>query len=145
LRLVVVDQAKVDEAQLKALGARGLLRPSAQGLQVVLGPIADQVATEMRDAAGTLAAPVAVTTQAPTEVSRRIDAKPWLAAMGGRSNVIEVGAASNRLWVRLREPGQIDAHSLEGLGTKAIATPGKDIVHLIIGADAEPIAASLLQ
>jgi PTS system N-acetylglucosamine-specific IIC component len=145
LRLVVVDQAKVDEVQLKALGARGLLRPSAQGLQVVLGPIADQVATEMRDAAGTLAAPVAVTTQRPTEVSRRIDAKPWLAAMGGRSNVMEAGAASSRLWVRLRDPGRIDAHALEGLGTRAIATPGKDIVHLIIGADAEPIAASLLQ
>jgi len=145
LRLVVVDQAKVDEAQLKALGARGLLRPSAQGLQVVLGPIADQVATEMRDAAGTLAAPIAVTTQAPTDASRRIDAKPWLAAVGGRDNVIEVGAASSRLWVRLREPGRIDADALEELGTKAIATPGKDIVHLIVGADAEPIATSLLQ
>jgi PTS system N-acetylglucosamine-specific IIC component len=65
--------------------------------------------------------------------------------MGGRSNVMEAGAASSRLWVRLRDPGRIDAHALEGLGTRAIATPGKDIVHLIIGADAEPIAASLLQ
>jgi phosphotransferase system IIB component len=47
--------------------------------------------------------------------------------------------------VRLREPGRIDADALEELGTKAIATPGKDIVHLIVGADAEPIATSLLQ
>jgi PTS system N-acetylglucosamine-specific IIC component len=145
LRLVVVDQAKVDEAQLKSLGARGLLRPSAQGLQVVLGPIADQVATEMRDAAGTLAAPALATEQAATQSARTVDAKPWLAAIGGRDNVVEAGAASSRLWLRLHDPARIDAHALEKLGTKAVAMPGKDIIHLIVGAEAEPIAVSLLQ
>ena len=33
-------------------GARGLVRPSPKDLQVVLGPIADQVAREMREALG---------------------------------------------------------------------------------------------
>jgi len=47
LRLVVADQAAVSEAALKALGARGLIRPSAQGLQVILGPQADSVASEI--------------------------------------------------------------------------------------------------
>jgi N-acetylglucosamine PTS system EIICBA or EIICB component len=86
LRLVVVDQAKVDEAQLKALGARGLLRPSTQGLQVVLGPIADAVATDMRAAAGPLAVggPKAETKLAPAAT---VDASAWLAAVGGRDNV----------------------------------------------------------
>ena len=50
LRLIVEDQSKVDEAGLKALGARGVLRPSADALQVVLGPIADAVAMEIRAA-----------------------------------------------------------------------------------------------
>lgn len=50
LRLVVARQDAVDEAALKALGARGLIRPSAQGLQVVLGPQADSVASEMQAA-----------------------------------------------------------------------------------------------
>lgn len=50
LRLVVARQEAVDEAALKALGARGLIRPSAQGLQVVLGPQADSVASEMQAA-----------------------------------------------------------------------------------------------
>ncbi|HMI20135.1 MAG TPA: N-acetylglucosamine-specific PTS transporter subunit IIBC [Sphingomonas sp.] len=139
LRLVVVDQGKVDEPRLRALGARGLLRPSAQGLQVVLGPIADQVATEMRAAAGTLAAPAAALPIAS------VDAKPWLAALGGRDNVIEAGAASSRLWLKLRDPAKLDRAALTALGTNAIATPGQDIVHLIVGASAEPIAASLLQ
>lgn len=51
LRLVVADQALVDEAGLRALGAKGIIRPSAQGLQVVLGPIADAVAGDIRTAA----------------------------------------------------------------------------------------------
>jgi N-acetylglucosamine PTS system EIICBA or EIICB component len=50
LRLVIADQAAVDEAALRALGAKGVIRPSAQGLQVVLGPVADMVSTEIRGA-----------------------------------------------------------------------------------------------
>jgi PTS system N-acetylglucosamine-specific IIC component len=48
LRLVLVDNLAIDEAALKRLGARGIIRSSGQGLQVVLGPIADQVAGEIR-------------------------------------------------------------------------------------------------
>jgi PTS system N-acetylglucosamine-specific IIC component len=48
LRLVIHDQAGIDEARLKALGARGIVRPSALTVQVVLGPIADAVADEMQ-------------------------------------------------------------------------------------------------
>src|SRR3546814_18582767 len=54
LRLVVADQGAADEARLRALGAKGFVRPSAPALQVVLGPEADLVATEMRAAAGPL-------------------------------------------------------------------------------------------
>src|SRR6185295_14369467 len=48
LRLVVVDQNAIDDTALKQLGARGILRPTPNALQVVLGPIADQVAGEIR-------------------------------------------------------------------------------------------------
>jgi len=48
LRLTIVDQSLIDEARLKALGARGIVRPSARSVQVVLGPIADAVADEMQ-------------------------------------------------------------------------------------------------
>ncbi len=50
LRLGVVDGGKINEAALRQLGARGVVRPSPTSLQVVLGPIADQVAGEIRDA-----------------------------------------------------------------------------------------------
>jgi PTS system N-acetylglucosamine-specific IIC component len=63
LRLVVGDQAAVSEAALKALGARGLIRPSAQGLQVILGPQADSVASEISRAMAK--GPVAVAVPKP--------------------------------------------------------------------------------
>jgi PTS system N-acetylglucosamine-specific IIC component len=48
LRLVVADQSAVDAAALKRLGVRGMVKPSANALQVVVGAIADQVAGEMK-------------------------------------------------------------------------------------------------
>jgi len=50
LRLEVANNDLVREADLKALGARGLIKPAAGSLQVVLGPIADAVADEIRSA-----------------------------------------------------------------------------------------------
>ncbi len=80
LRLVMADQSAVDEAALKRLGARGMIRPSATALQVVVGTDADQVAGEMKaalraagatmarvapDAGASLAAPTSTSTPAP--------------------------------------------------------------------------------
>jgi N-acetylglucosamine PTS system EIICBA or EIICB component len=50
LRLVIADQGAVDTNALKALGARGFVRPSATALQVVIGANADQIAGEIREA-----------------------------------------------------------------------------------------------
>src|ERR1700731_600111 len=47
LRLVLADNQLIDEAALKRLGARGLLRSSAQGTPVGLGPKAAPVLEEM--------------------------------------------------------------------------------------------------
>jgi N-acetylglucosamine PTS system EIICBA or EIICB component len=50
LRLVVASQDVVDADALQSLGARGVVRPSATSLQVVIGANADQVAGDIRDA-----------------------------------------------------------------------------------------------
>lgn len=49
LRLTVVDAQQVNEVELKQLGARGVIRPSAHAVQVVVGPEADSLATEIRE------------------------------------------------------------------------------------------------
>jgi PTS system N-acetylglucosamine-specific IIC component len=50
LRLSLVDNGRLDEAALKQLGARGVLRLTAGSAQIIIGPLADQVAVEIQDA-----------------------------------------------------------------------------------------------
>jgi PTS system N-acetylglucosamine-specific IIC component len=50
LRLAVVDSAAINEAALKGLGARGVVKPAAGSVQVILGPEADLIADEIRSA-----------------------------------------------------------------------------------------------
>lgn len=142
LRLVVHDQAKVDEARLKALGAAGVIRPSAQGLQVVLGPIADAVAMEMRAAAGPLSNAVSPAAPIVEHAVGPVDPAPWIAALGGRANVREVGAATSRVWLRLADTGQIDESALQALGVRLIARPGRDVIHLLV-ADGGTVARAV--
>jgi len=47
LRIAVKEGGLVQEPALKALGARGVIRPSAGTLQVVVGPTADALADEI--------------------------------------------------------------------------------------------------
>ncbi|MGN6850006.1 MAG: N-acetylglucosamine-specific PTS transporter subunit IIBC [Sphingomicrobium sp.] len=141
LRLVVADQSLVNEQRLRGLGAVGIIRPSPEGLQVVLGPIADAVAMEMRAAAGPLAAGE-TTSVAPSKRTAAVDVTPWLNALGGAGNVVESGAAATRLWLRLKDPKQLDEAALRKLGVRMIARPVAGTVQLLIE-EADPIAAAL--
>jgi PTS system N-acetylglucosamine-specific IIC component len=49
LRLSVADAGRIDEAALKRIGARGVVKPTANSVQVIVGPIADQLAGEIQD------------------------------------------------------------------------------------------------
>lgn len=94
LRLVMADNQAVDEAGLKALGARGVIRPGAGTLQVVLGPVADQVAGEIRARLGR--APVAQGAVAAEEA--------LLAALGGVANILGWRGRAGRMVVMLKAP-----------------------------------------
>ena len=124
LRLVVADQAVVDEAALRALGAKGLIRPSPRALQVVLGPQADQVAVEIGAAMGA-PAPVpapAVTEKSAPAFARTIDpaaVPPALAqALGGTAAL----AASQTVHGRLLLPAGtvVDETALVALGARGV-------------------------
>lgn len=49
LRLTVNDGDKVDEAELKKIGASGVLRPTKKNMQVIVGTKADIIAEEIKD------------------------------------------------------------------------------------------------
>jgi PTS system N-acetylglucosamine-specific IIC component len=132
LRLVLNDAAAVDEAALKALGARGLVRPSARTLQVVLGPIADQVAEEIRLAA-----------QAAPAAGPAADAAAWLEALGGRGNVLGARLVDTRIVLVVADPARADAAALLTLGARAVAIPSGASVHVILGPNAAAVFAAL--
>jgi N-acetylglucosamine PTS system EIICBA or EIICB component len=142
LRLVVANQGAVDEAALKALGARGVVRPSAETLQVVVGPIADTLASEIR--AGlkgqqAAAKPLAFGAGAPVQGSppvSNIPADALLSALGGARNIREVRVAASRLCVTLQDAAAASAAGLESLAIRAIARPSPHSVHLVVGAGA---------
>ena len=136
LRLVVVDPARIDEPAVKALGSRGVLKLADGAVQVVVGPIADQLASEIREGlrrgAGTAPVTTAVATasfEAPPEpgaVAR------VLQALGGRGNIEELQHRGSRLCISVRDPAAVDESQLGGV-VRAIARPAPGSIHLVIG------------
>ncbi|MDC7709147.1 N-acetylglucosamine-specific PTS transporter subunit IIBC [Vogesella indigofera] len=133
LRLQVGRNELVDEAALKALGSRGLIRPAPGSVQVVLGPEAEIVADEIRSAL----ASGAVTAE-------DIDRAQWLAALGGAANVKAVAlVAGSRLRVELADASRIDSAQLSALGAAGVMPLPGNLLHLVLGADAPRYAAAL--
>ncbi|KQM51120.1 PTS N-acetyl-D-glucosamine transporter [Sphingomonas sp. Leaf208] len=130
LRLIVVDQSAVDDAALKALGARGILRPSNSALQVVLGPIADVVSMEIRDALA-LGGDVAIKPAAAVAEDMISLSSATESALGGAANVRNASRHIGRLRVELNDAGLADDAGLAKLGVRAIARPAPDQVHLL--------------
>lgn len=131
LRLSVNDQEKVDERALRALGARGLLRPGGGALQVVLGPIADAVASEIRSAARVDAPAPSDPTATPLQ-GWTIDATtaPFVAGLGGEANVVGILRCGNRLICDVRDPRRVDARQFPD-GVRAVVWPAKTTIHLL--------------
>ena len=144
LRLVLADPGNVDETALRALGARGLVRPSKTTLQVVLGPVADQVAGEIRDAAtlGAAISPDRAMVATATN-DQTVNAEAWFAALGGRGNVIAGGVCSTRLYLRLSDPVGVDEAKLRSLGARALARPNPSSLHIVVGPGAEAVGRAL--
>ena len=133
LRLILADPAAVDEVALKALGSRGVIRPSANAMQVVLGPVADMVADEIRSAiakGGAKAATPVSTSTAAAEDDQGALAPGLVAALGGAQNIVSARLLDDRWRVQLNDPGAVDGAKLSGL-TRGVAWPHPDICHLL--------------
>ena len=144
LRLVVADQKAVDEQALRTLGARGLVRPSAETLQVVVGPIADQLASDIRAAAKGNRGRTAISAAAPAAESSQGKwvpdpdlAEGLLRALGGAANVRNVRLAASRLCVTVVDDAAVSARAVDDLPIRGSARPTPRSVHVVIGPSAE--------
>ena len=113
LRLTLVDPSLVDEAALARLGARGIVRPGGNALQVVLGPTADRVAGEMRS----LPRDAAVTNQG------------WLDALGGSANVVSLASDPGRTRATLSNPALIVPALLDQVAPRGWKEVAPGVIH----------------
>jgi PTS system N-acetylglucosamine-specific IIC component len=159
LRLIIADASKIDEAQLKTLGARGFVKPSEKAFQVVLGPIADDVASEIREAVASdgdtafamqddrAAAPPPLCSPEPHATRLSAEslgrAQALLAALGGETNVVGVETRSSRLRLNLNDAAIIDADLLRRMGVRAVAPINSHCLHLVLGPGAEADGGAL--
>jgi len=162
LRLEVVDDSLVNEAALRALGARGIVRPSRNALQVVIGPQAEIVAGEIREAmaSGEYAA-IGPAVQTPvtngenatgpvsagpvqTSAEDAAAAQHLVSAFGGSSNVQAAeNVAVTRLRFVLRDGRRTDEEALKRAGAGSVMKASENVWHVIAGQRAPAIAAAL--
>ncbi|MDQ7727116.1 N-acetylglucosamine-specific PTS transporter subunit IIBC [Halomonas sp. SpR8] len=153
LRLVLENPDAIDEAALKALGSRGLLRLQGGGVQVIVGPIADGVADEIRN---TLSAEAperqAVQGNSSAEATSATDVAPidsqdrlaWQQALGGERNVRSATAvASTRLRLELADAAALDEAALTSLGASGVQRLERGVIHVLIGERANSVALGL--
>ena len=151
LRLVIADPALVDERALKALGSRGMLWPAPGALQVVLGPIADQVAGEMRGFLKQAPVVIAPATVSPVTIVERRPAPPaisgdidrLLAALGGASNILDLTVASSRLCLTVESTDAAAENDLRAFGARGVVKVSATSLHVIIGPNAQATADAL--
>lgn len=124
LRLRVRDQALLNEAALKALGATAVMRPSADTVQIIVGLRADQIASAMRKSS-------AQTGDKPTAPGRgetalvaaptHYDAAALIHALGGADNVGEIETLGTRLSIDVGDAARVDEQALLAAGFRGLA------------------------
>lgn len=140
LRLDMVDRNKASDAQLKALGAMAVVRPGNGGsLQVVVGPMADSIADEIRLAVPSSLRPVTapvpnVTAPTTPAALSSTEAQQWLDALGGQDNLLQLDCvATSRLRVRLADNKGLSESQLQRLGCQGISPLEGGVWHLLLG------------
>ncbi|VVN27394.1 hypothetical protein PS624_04654 [Pseudomonas fluorescens] len=150
LRLEMVDRNKASDADLKALGAMAVVRPGKGGsLQVVVGPMADSIADEIRLAMPSLGHAVllenAVAVEEPkAPVVAGSEAQQWLNALGGGGNVLQLDCiAMTRIRLQLADGKALSEAQLKALGCHGVSQLDGGVWHLLVGDKAASLSGAL--
>jgi len=147
LRLSIASREAVDEAALKALGAAGMIYPTSDTMQVVVGLRADAIAADLRRVAEA-GQPQPVT---PSMESDRIGEQSLaedklhslLQALGGIENVISVDARGTRLKIGVKDARVVDDVRVAESGLRGAAVIDAKLVHVLAEGSPAPIARAL--
>jgi glucose PTS system EIICB or EIICBA component len=157
LRVELNDVSRASPDTLKALGASGVVRVGT-GMQAIFGTRSENLKTDMeeymRSAGAATATPqpatpaVSAESVRPREVlvtpGHRTRAAAVATALGGPDNIRSVEAvAITRLRVELRDMARVDEDALERAGARGVMRLADGVAHVIVGEDAEGIAAAL--
>lgn len=134
LRLSVHDNQQLREADLKALGAKGVVRPGAGAVQVIVGPGAEVLADEVRAA---LKAGLAQPRPKQDAGSR---GQNFVAALGGVGNLKNVDACTTRLRLKVVDNNLIREADLKALGARGLVKPAPGSVQVVLGPIADMVA-----
>ncbi|MGL5837279.1 MAG: PTS transporter subunit EIIC, partial [Sphingorhabdus sp.] len=134
LRLELGDTALVNDAALKRAGARGTVTLSQSALQVVIGPRADQLADDIRQALGSpvnVSLPLVTDTEnAPVESEALIPS--WVQALGNASNVKAVRHLSGRIVITLADPSKVVPVALDAIAPGGWVVGRNGYCHILI-------------
>jgi PTS system N-acetylglucosamine-specific IIC component len=150
LRLEMVDRNKASDVDLKALGAMAVVRPGKGGsLQVVVGPLADSIADEIRLAMPSLGRAVLAESAVAVEEPKApavasTEAQQWLNALGGSDNVLQLDCiAMTRIRLRLADGKALSEAQLKALGCQGLSQLDGGVWHLLVGDKAASLSGAL--
>jgi PTS system glucose-specific IIC component len=154
LRVDLYDDSRASPEALRGLGASGVMKVGS-GIQAIFGTRSENLKTDMeeymRGAGIAVAAPPVAPPPSARVVNRtvatpahRARATALLTALGGSTNVLSVEAvALTRLRVAVKDSRALDEGALTRAGVAGVWRVSEGVVHLIVGEDAEALAAAL--
>jgi N-acetylglucosamine PTS system EIICBA or EIICB component len=131
----VADETRVDAGRLKELGAHGVIRPTANAVQVVVGPAADQLAGEMRDyigfATGREAGDVGPASPDPGAIKPLALPQYLYEALGGKANLRKVELLAGRLRIEVADRGKVNEENLSSPDVKDVVWTSERVAHFL--------------
>lgn len=144
LRLRVGDQALLNEAALKALGATAVMRPSADTVQIIVGLRADQIASAMRKSSAQTGGKPTAPGRGETPLAAtpaHYDAAALIHALGGADNVGEIETLGTRLSIGVGDAARVDEQALIAAGFRGLARIHARRVQVLLSEPAgDPVA-----
>ncbi len=158
LRVEVKDMGKTNPAKLKALGAAGVVTVG-NGLQAIFGTRSENLMTDMKEYMESAGDEAELSEQdLPSAVSfEEKSIKPklrdpnapakvadWLTVLGGKNNVATATAcAQTRIRLKIKDSKVINETSLKEKGVAAVVRIDDNLLHLLVGLNADQYAAEM--